>query len=358
MPEHPPSVSSSAGVAPPVTVVIPAHDAAATLPHALRSVFAQSYPGAIEVIVAETSPESRGGDLEREFPQLRIVATPAGHTPVGLNKALQAATHDIVARCDAHATLPPDYIAIAVETLLRTGAANVGGGQKPVGATAFEETVAMATTSALGAGDARYRLGGEEGPTDTVYLGVFRRDSLQAVGGFDDRLRRNQDYELNWRLRERGEEVWYTPKLSANYRPRGRLGALARQYFEYGFWKRVVLGLHPRSLRLRQLAAPLLLLGFGGAALAALGGLLAEAPTTKRWLLAAAAAPPLGYMALLLAGSLVVGTRRRSWRALRLPVVLATIHLSWGAGFLVSCCKRGIIGEGRGREGESTERHG
>ena len=326
-------------------MVIPAHNAAATLRHAVRSALSQSYPGAIEVIVAETSPESGRGELEREFPQVRVVANPAGHTPAGLNRALHAATHDIVARCDAHATLPPDYIATAVETLLRTGAANVGGSQKPVGATAFEEAVAIATTSALGAGDARYRLGGEEGPTDTVYLGVFRRDSLRAVGGFDDRLRRNQDYELNWRLRERGELVWYTPKLSANYRPRGRLGALARQYFEYGFWKRVVLGLHPRSLRLRQLAAPLLLLGLGAAALAALAGLLAQAPTAKVWLLTAAATPPLGYAALLLAGSVVLGARRRSWRAARLPVVLATIHLSWGAGFLVSCCRRGLAKE-------------
>ena len=154
-----------------------------------------------------------------------------------------------------------------MDTLRRTGAANVGGRQNPVGKTAFGKAVALATTTLLGAGDARYRLDGAEGPTDTVYLGNFRRDALDAVGGFDNEFLRNQDYELNWRLREAGQTIWFDPGLVVDYLPRHTVGALARQYLEYGVWKRVMLAKHPRSWRLRQLAALTPVLGFAFSAL-------------------------------------------------------------------------------------------
>ena len=159
---------------------------------------------------------------------------------------------------------------------------------------------------------------------------------MRAVGGFNEALIRNQDYELNWRLRQRGEVVWFDPKLAAKYRPRGSVAALARQYFEYGLYKRAVLRLHPRSLRLRQLAAPALLVLLGVAALLALAGLLVDLSPAKEALLAAAAAVPLGYAGLLFAGSAAIGLRRRTTLAWRLPLIFATIHVAWGAGFLVS----------------------
>ena len=327
---------------PPVSVIIPARNAEATLPAALRSVLSQTYQGAIEVIVADGAAPQAMGQASRLFPEVRVVANPDGSTPAGLNTALQAATHDVIVRCDAHSTLPPDYIARAVQTLRRTGAANVGGVQIPTGTTSFERAVALATTTPLGVGHARYRLGGAEGPADTVYLGVFRNDALRAAGSFDNTLLRNQDYELNWRLRERGEVVWFDPKLAANYRPRGSIDALARQYFQYGFWKRVVLRRHPRSLQLRQLAAPALVVVLGISALLALAGVVLDARSVgKLTLFAVAAVAPFGYALLLFAGSVAIGVRRRTWLAWRLPLVFATIHVAWGCGFLVPCKRLG-----------------
>lgn len=302
----------------------------------MRSILAQDHRGEIELVIAESVDPA--GTAAR-FPKARVIRNPEGSAAAGLNRAVAASRNPVVVRCDAGSTLPPDYISTAAATLARTGAANTGGRQAPVGTTAFERAVALAMTSRLGAGGARYRVGGKSGPVDTVYLGVFRRDALEAAGGFDESLERNQDYELNWRLRERGEKVWFDARLAAGYRPRGSPAALARQYFDYGYWKRIVLRRHPASLRPRQLAAPLLVfvLAASGLAAACAGTLAAAGANGAATALGAAAAAPAGYAVLLAAGAAGIGFARRApVEALLLPAVLATMHLAWGAGFLAS----------------------
>ena len=148
---------------------------------------------------------------------------------------------------------------------------------------------------------------------------MFRRDAIEAVGLFDESLVRNQDYELNYRLRRAGGMVWFDPELRVGYRPRGSVRALARQFGEYGRWKRVVLRMHPRSLRWRHLVAP-------ATTVAVVVGLLVGIC----WPLALVA--PVGYAATVVVGSAVVG--RGPATAARLMLVYPTMHLSWGVGFL------------------------
>ncbi len=167
-----------------VSVIIPARDSEDSLAAALDSVLAQDYGGSIEVIVADGSDTPATAEMLRQrYPAVRVVPNPEHTTPIGLNCALKVSTGEIIVRCDTHSALPPDYVRRAVATLARTGAANVGGRQYAVGTTMFERAVAMATTTFLGAGNARYRLGGQEGAVDTVYLGAFRREALETVGG-------------------------------------------------------------------------------------------------------------------------------------------------------------------------------
>lgn len=301
-------------------MIIPAREAAATIADAVTSALAQQ--AVDEVVVAAADPATRSAVERIDDPRVRVVGNPEGTTPAALNRALRHSTGDIVVRCDAHSVLPPGYVARAVELLESTGAANVGGRQVPRGTAPFERAVAMAMVSPVGAGDARYRLGGRPGPTDTVYLGVFRRSELEAVGGFDETLERNQDYELNWRLRQKGGVVWFDPELAVEYRPRSSPKALWRQYFDYGYWKRIVLRRHPGSLRWRQLAAPALVVGLGVSAALALFD----------W--RKAAVLPAVYAATTAGAGVADLVRRRDPAALLEPAALWVMHLAWGSGFI------------------------
>jgi glycosyltransferase involved in cell wall biosynthesis len=312
-----------------VAVVLPARNEGPTLAAAVRSVLAQEVPAGLEVCVA-VGPS--GDDtwavaesLAAADPRVTVVDNPRGVTPAGLNTAIRATTAPIVVRVDGHAELPAGYVARAVATLERTGAVNVGGIQDPRGTTAFEVAVGRAMASRFGAGDARFHYGGPEGAVDTVYLGVFRRQDIEAVGLFDESLVRNQDYELNHRLRQAGGTIWFDPVLRVGYRPRGSVRALARQFGQYGRWKRIVLGMHPRSLRWRHLVAP-------ATTVAVVAGLLAGIWWPPALVL------PVGYGAAVAVGSVAAG--RTPGTVLRLLVVYPTMHLSWGAGFLFGLLAR------------------
>ncbi len=322
------------GDPPLVSVIVPARDAEDTIEACLDSILSQDYPGRVEVLVADGSDSQAVADLVKQHaPRVRLLANHAQSTPNGLNVALQASRGEVIVRCDAHAILPPGYLRRSVEMLSRTGAANVGGRQHPVGDTFFERAVALAMGTWCGSGGAHYRRSDGAGAVDTVYLGVFRRDVLDAVEGFNLAFERHQDYELNWRLRERGETVWFDPGLVVTYKPRSNLWQLARQYAGYGWWKFVMLRRYPASLRRRHLAAPVLVLSLAAAPLAAAAGGAAAI---------AGAIFPAGWLTAVLGETLLTGIRRRAPEAVLLPLVLATMHLVWGCGFLCSALRTAL----------------
>lgn len=276
------------------------------------------------MVVAVADEATAAAVAAVDDPRVGSVPNPAGTTSAGLNLAVAATAGEIIVRCDAHSTLPPGYVATALAALEGTGAVNVGGRQVPTGRTLQERAIALAMQSPIGAGDARYRIGGDPGPVDTVYLGVFRRDALEAVGGFDETMVRNQDYELNWRLRQAGGLVWFDPNLVVGYRPRGSLVDLWKQYFQYGWWKRVMLRRHPGSLRWRQLAPPLLVAGLIVSGLSAL-----VHP-------AFALALPATYGMVTVGAAVADGIRHREPAAALEPLALWVMHIAWGSGFISS----------------------
>jgi glycosyltransferase involved in cell wall biosynthesis len=324
---------------PPVSVIMTALNEEQHLPDAVASVFAQDYPGPLELVVAvgpsHDQTRSVAEHLAASDPRMKVVDNPTGRTPAGLNRAIAAIDpgSTVIVRTDGHASLPPGYVREAVEVLLRTGAANVGGMMIPEGVTPFERAVARAMTKPIGLGSARFHTGGEEGPADTVYLGVFRRSVLEKTGGFDEYFARAQDWELNHRIRQLGEVVWFDPRLQVRYRPRSDLNRLAHQFRGSGAWRWQVVRVHPSTVTLRYLAAPVATAVIAASGLVLLvDGLLVHSVAVA----AAALLAPIGYTAVVLFGSAATGEGldpdARRWY----PLVLATIHLSWGSGFLLA----------------------
>jgi succinoglycan biosynthesis protein ExoA len=311
-----------------VSVIMPVLNEEKYLESALTRILNQSYDGPLEVVVAVGPSRDRTEEIATALaarePRITVVPNPSGRTPSALNAAIAAAKFEILLRVDGHAELPDGYITTAVKLLHETGADNVGGVMAAVGVTSFEKAVALAMRSPLGVGAARFHTGGVAGPADTVYLGVFRRSALERVGGYDERFTRAQDWEMNLRLRRSGGLIWFSPDLEVIYRPRGSVRALARQYRDYGRWRRVVMRQHDGTANLRYLAPPLTLI----ACLLGLIGAVLVHPGL--------AILPVGYLGSIMLGSAAIGWRSRARAALWLPVILPTMHMSWGWGFLTS----------------------
>ena len=319
---------------PGVSVIMPVLNEALHLEAAVRAILDQGYAGPFDVVLAigpsHDATAAVAAELARD-PRVRLVENPSGSTPAGLNAALAVCSHPVVVRVDGHAELPSGYITRAVNTLERTGAANVGGVMAAVGTNDFECAVAAAMTSRFGVGGARFHTGGEEGPADTVYLGAFRRAVLERLGGYDEHFVRAQDWELNHRIRQSGEVVWFDPGLLVTYRPRPDLRSLARQYRDYGRWRRAVIRTAPGTVSLRYLAPPVTVAAVGLGTVAGLVGI-----ATGVSALLAGFVLPVGYaVAVLVAAARAPRPLSVRSRALLLAVY-PTMHASWGWGFLTS----------------------
>ncbi len=329
-------------VLPAVSVVMPVRNEEKHLAESVARVLQQEYPGGFELVLAvgpsRDRTEAIARDLAAADSRITVVPNPSGQISSAMNAAIKAARHGILTRIDGHALLPDGYLATAVRTLMETGAADVGGWMAAEGITPFQRAVAWAMTSPAGMGAAANHTGGEAGPADTVYLGVYRRDAIEQVGGYDETMLIAEDWELNYRIRAAGGLVWFTPELKVTYRPRATLRALAKQQFRYGRWRRVVARRYPETVNPRYLAAPAATaLNFIGCALGVIGleALAGRNAADLRWMILGWVIPA-GYLAgvttvaLLLARGLPAGVRAR------VPMVLAAMHMCWGAGFLSS----------------------
>ncbi|HPE12334.1 MAG: glycosyltransferase family 2 protein [Actinobacteria bacterium] len=320
---------------PPVAVIMPVLNEERHLAEAVAAIAAQDYPGELQIALALGPSTDRTDEvasvLHTEDPRVRLVPNPTGKTPAGLNAALAATDAPIVVRVDGHALLPPDYVRAAVAVLERTDADNVGGVMAAEGSTDFERAVACAMRSRLGVGSASFHTGGQEGPALTVYLGAFKRSALERVGGYDEAYVRAQDWEMNHRIRQTGGLVWFTPAMQVTYRPRSTVKALAKQYLHYGRWRREIMRQHRETVSLRYLAAPVAVAvitsGLAGATAARIAG------SRWAWL---GLVPAAAYVAGTGVGGAAISTHESARVRRRVPIALATMHMSWGVGFLTS----------------------
>jgi glycosyltransferase involved in cell wall biosynthesis len=310
---------SNASSRPRVSVIVPARNEAAYIEACVRSIIAQEVSGGIEVIVADGRSSDQTARLAREA-GATVVDNPLGITPGGLNAALAAARGDVIVRFDAHAVMPPGYVEASVGALdEEPGAVGAGGWRRVEANGPWGRAVAAALSSRLGIGNPR--LWREPGPgegrveVDTFNLGSWRARDLRALGGWSERFVRNQDFELNHRLRRDGGRIIFDPAIWSIYHPRESVAAIARQYWDFGRFKALMIATYPQSLAPRQLG-PVGLVGTAAAAVM---------PTRMARVARAALAAYCGALAI------VARQTGGGWRTF---VVLATIHTAWGAGLL------------------------
>lgn len=320
---------------PLVSIIVPCYNEQETIRLLLDAVCRQTVsPQEMEVIIADGRSTDRTrevvADFAGEHPELsvRLVENTRRNIPAGLNCALRAAQGKYVVRLDAHSIPAEDYVERCIAGIEAGKGDNVGGVWeiRPRSDGAIQRAIAVAAAHPFGVGDALYRYGTQAQPVDTVPFGAFRREVFDRLGFFDESLLSNEDYEFNARLRKTGGRIWFDPAIRSVYFARSNLKALSKQYWRYGYWKRQMLRRYPGTLRWRQALPPLFLLS--------LVGLLALAPwfTAARWLLGIEL---LLYFLVLAAGSVKAARKQGDPRLVVLvPLAIAVMHLSWGAGFL------------------------
>lgn len=317
-----------------ISLVIPMLNEAQHVESLAADVDGQTFVGELEMIVADggstdgSAPLLRDACLRRDIP-LTVIDNPHGSVSHALNLCLRRATGELIVRLDCHTRYPPDYLERLASTSAATDAWNVGAVVEVEGESTTERAVACALDNPFGGANwSRQSTATAPVEVDTVSFGAFRKIAFERAGTFDEDLVRNQDDEFNLRLRRAGGRVVLDPSIRVRYRPRGSFRSLARQYYEYGYWKVVVMAKHRRVLSARSL------LPIGLVASLALLGLAAPLSQLARWLLVGEV---LAYASLAIVfGARGIARRRESWSLLPLVLVAFPVcHLSYGFGMLL-----------------------
>jgi glycosyltransferase involved in cell wall biosynthesis len=324
-----------------VSIIIPCYNEGSTIQLLLSALDRQTFPkDQMEVILADgmSSDNTREeiASFQRKHPQLtlRVVDNPKRIIPAGLNRAIQAANGEFIVRLDGHSIPTENYVECCLEALRSGKGDNVGGiwEIRSSGKGWIARSIAAAAAHPFGVGDALYRYATQPAAVDTVPFGSFRRETLDRIGYFDETLLTNEDYELNARIRQQGGTIWMDPKIRSGYFARSSLGALAKQYYRYGFWKWRMLKRYPKTLRWRQALPPLFVIS--------IAGLLLLSPwlNLARILLLVEVCL---YLLLLVVGSIAAARKQKDASLLvGMPLAMATMHTCWGTGLIISALRK------------------
>lgn len=302
-----------------VSVIMPVLNEEGHLEDAVTAVLEQEFVG--EILLALGPSRDKTNEIAKRISnkhdRIHLIQNPLGLTTVGMNLAIKQAKYEYIVRVDAHSEPGENYIAKSVELLDELDADLVGGIMVAKGKTLFQRSVAWAYNSPFGLGSASYHVGGKAREAESAYLGVFKKSALARVGGFDESIIRGEDWELAQRIKSTGGLVWFSPTLKVTYWPRSSWTGLVKQFYSTGVWRGDLTRRDVYGAPMRYYAPPALVLS------ALFGLLLAPLGLTFGWL------PILAYVtSIFMIGSF-------SARLAPVPLVLATMHISWGVGFLM-----------------------
>lgn len=305
-----------------VSVIMPVLNEEHHLADAVDSVLRQNFEGELLIALGPSTDGTNqvAADLAKNDSRIRLVQNPRGLTTVGMNLCIKEAKHDVIVRIDAHSEPAPNYIKRGLEILAERGADLLGGVMAAKGKTLFQRSVAWGYNSPFGLGGATYHVGGQEGEAESAYLGIFRKSALERAGGYDESIIRGEDWELAQRIKATGGLVWFSPELSVTYWPRATWTGLAKQFYSTGVWRGDLSRRNPKTTSLRYFIPPALVVSLlVGNLLATLGFAIGWAPLWAYFI-------PVIFLGFIS-------------KLAPIPLVLATMHLSWGIGFIVGFVK-------------------
>jgi succinoglycan biosynthesis protein ExoA len=325
-------VSASVSTMPFVSIILPIRNEARFIDHSISAVLAQDYPSSqLEIIVADGMSTDGTRQIVESFrakyPNVRLIDNIGQVVPTGLNAAIAQARGEIIVRVDGHCEIARDYVRNCVEHLINDGVDGVGGPLETVGETAIGRVIAEAMSSPFGVGNSAFRTVSDKTMLiDTVAFPAYTREVIEKAGLFDEELVCNQDDEYNHRLRRIGARILLAADVCSTYHSRSSFRSLRRQYFQYGYWKVRVMQKHPRQMQPRQF------IPFAFVICLLVSSVLALVSSAGRWSLYVTIG---SYLSANLGASVLVA-RRKGWQLLPLlPLTFATLHLSYGLGFLV-----------------------
>ena len=322
-----------------VSIIIPCYNEEKRIGFLLDAIYAQTYPRYLLDVTISDGHSTDGtraviARFQRDHIDLRIkiINNDAKTIPASLNNAMRASEGEVIIRLDAHSGPYPEYVERTVAALEADKASNVGGVWeiRPGAETWVARAIAVGAAHPLGVGDALYRHAKQAAYVDTVPFGGWHRNLLDQIGGYDETLHANEDYEFNARIRQAGGKIWLDPAIRSVYFARPTFGALAKQYARYGFWKWKMLRRYPETLRWRQALPPAFVLSL-------LVGLLLMFFSPFRLLLPLELLLYFGILTLF--GLRAALSRKEPTLIFGLPLAIATMHISWGGSFLWSLLK-------------------
>lgn len=325
-----------------VSVIVPCYNEERYIVKALEQLADQYDKEHYEIVVVDGRSEDNTRaiieNFKRDRPDVVVVEVdnPARNIPTALNLGIAAARGNIIARMDAHATPSAGYIRRCVEVLRQQDVGIVGMPchVRPGDDSLIAKAIANGVSHRFGIGDAAYRL--QQGPesqvsVDTVAFACFRKSLWEKLGGYNEALLTNEDYDFNYRARLTGQQVILDRSGHCDYFARTALSDLARQYLRYGGWKARMVRLHPRSLKLRHLVAPLFVISIV---------LLFVVGLFWRPFWALLACEIALYLLFAFGFSLAIARRNGAGLFLMMPLVFVTIHLTWGSSFLLGLIRK------------------
>ena len=316
-----------------VSVIIPTYNEQNYIDKTIDSLLNNNYPQKlVEIIIVDGGSSDKTINIVRDKIKnnnnVKIYNNPNKIQSSGLNLGIKKSNGDIIIRADAHALYEQDYIEKSVNLLINSNYQNVGPFQKSIGENLVSNSIAIAMSSFIGMGNAKYRLSDNYiEKVKSVWLGAWWKKTLIEINGFDEELAISEDFDLNYRLRKEGGEVVASNSIKASYIVRKSVFQLFNQFFKYGLWKSKFLLSCPNEIQVRWCIPPLFVLSTFLC--------LALSYVSLYYFLFFAI-----YFIFLFAGIIHITKIKNVLNVIEsliLFIIFPTIHFSWGLGFIAGC---------------------